>query len=705
MKDVTEFIYRKLEEMLINSSDEFGLKNKNNIQDQAQNNDQPFHIPNNILQNIETDTQYKDWVLDITFNHLGDDIVMENFSKIIAIMTFGSQQYLVENLIKKIDGLIEEDFDIEETKKLFQKSLFNEIKTHVLDMYIIVDPIDLGSYYAFLQGIIYDPASIETDYNKNLPKNKKLSDFYDFNSEYDDYFNDRLEVEEADFNNEKDDDFDLSDDEKEEYSYERMKKYNGEKNKKHQTETNFEQKYSSNYPSSLSQKSNSGLEKEKYNKHSLINEMPSKKERNDELIKEAFEGILSLNENRQKNNTVSGKVERNTTRLTNTIFEGKAVNEETIDYMTENHNFFNSALISIYSRFLIKELTENKEQERMKNKEKLFYFFKNLSDGNSELFKESIVKFKKFLIEKEQRTFLNQNEQTKEELYHLTNHANLRKEDKMFVLKTFDLINKRDEYVGNDGEEKIRTRSDGVFEERRLKPKMIRDRHFEKEQKYETNDEDNDYIHHINKKKMRRASYQVKQEEIVDFSTTQYKDLILSYINGGKWNSIFEKEKFFNNEDFIKEFVFFSLEKSTIVKFKLEELLPSFKKLKKQKEMRNGKEEEVFIENTKDETVQHLEKCNSMMSNDLNIISMFYTMADKEYKRFYFKYISAYMKQFKVIFSVFEDKEKDHELIVELYVNACCAFLSSNKNISSDKEFYEESKKGIMKALCGKYLY
>lgn len=668
MKDITQFIYQKLEEMLINSSDEFNSKNKEkDFKDFL-----PFHIPNNILKNIETDVQYKNWILDIVFNHLSDDIVLENFSKIISVMTFGTQKYLIENLIKKIDSLIEEDFDIEDTKKLFQKSLLNEIKNNVLDMYIIVDPIDLGSYYTFLQGVVYEPNSIEVDYNKNLPKDKKLNDFYDFNSEYEDYFNER------------------DDEEDEEKNYEKMK-------------------------------SNKDLEDLKYS--SSISNSDSDKEskiKNDQLVKETFESILSLSdEKKQEQAKLHGnlyyKVERNTTRLTNAIFDGKQVNEETIDYMTDNHNYFNSALISVFSRFLIKELTETKDKERLKNKEKLFYFFKNLSDGNSELFKEALVKFKKFLIEKEQKTFLNQNEQTKDEIYYLINHVHLRREDKNLVLKVFNVINHE-----NKDEKEIKTRSDYVFEEKKLKPKMIKNNHLSyqnKEQEDKDEDEldvqdqheEDEYIHHIKEKKAKRLKnshyFKTKQEEVIDFSTTEYKDIISNYIHGGKWNSVFEKEKLFNNENFIKEFVFLSFEKSEIKNFKLEEMLPSLKKLKKQKENRNGKDEEVFIEDSKDEKVKMLEKHNNILGHDLNIISMFYAMSDKEFRGIYFKYINAYVKQHDIITAKFDERLSEHDFIVELYVNACCAFLSENKSISSDKEFYEESKKGIMKALVGKYLY
>lgn len=174
--NVLDFIYQSLEKTLLSEDFEKSLS-----------------LSKNLLNQIDYKEDYKDMLLNIFFVKLLDellndnDLPLENFAKIIALLSFGSQSYIIKKLFLELKQKFEntENFeDYDELKEILQKKIFKDIKYAINDIYDVTDPMDVGFYYKFLQGIIYNP-DIYIPGNANyLKENEKLSDVYDFSQEY-----------------------------------------------------------------------------------------------------------------------------------------------------------------------------------------------------------------------------------------------------------------------------------------------------------------------------------------------------------------------------------------------------------------------------------------------------------------------------------------------------------------------------------------
>lgn len=174
--NVLDFIYQSLEKTLLSEDFEKSLS-----------------LSKNLLNQIDYKEDYKDMLLNIFFVKLLDellndnDLPLENFAKIIALLSFGSQSYIIKKLFLELKQKFEntENFeDYDELKEILQKKVFKDIKYAINDIYDVTDPMDVGFYYKFLQGIIYNP-DIYIPGNANyLKENEKLSDVYDFSQEY-----------------------------------------------------------------------------------------------------------------------------------------------------------------------------------------------------------------------------------------------------------------------------------------------------------------------------------------------------------------------------------------------------------------------------------------------------------------------------------------------------------------------------------------
>ena len=169
---VLNFIYSSLEKMLLTENNE---------------------IHKNILSQIDFNNDYKDMIIKIVIDNLEEenDYLYDNLATLIALVSFGSQSYIIKTFFSKIKEIYNEDEDYETLKEVLQKTIVNNVKNVINEIYNIVDPVDIGNYYKFLNGIVYEPENYVQGNIYYLNENESILDFYEYNEEYE-YLNDSL---------------------------------------------------------------------------------------------------------------------------------------------------------------------------------------------------------------------------------------------------------------------------------------------------------------------------------------------------------------------------------------------------------------------------------------------------------------------------------------------------------------------------------